>query len=67
MPRCLLPDGVTAARLTLDQLVLVRIQVRQLLANPSSGVFLSLRVETVPDGSLTCRLLILPPTGPPGR
>ncbi len=47
--------------LTLDQLVLVRIQVRQLLANPSSGVFLSLRVETVPDGSLTCRLLILPP------
>jgi hypothetical protein len=30
-----LPDGVTAARLTLDQLVLVRIQVRQLLIFPA--------------------------------
>jgi hypothetical protein len=30
-----LPDGVTAARLTLDQLVLVRIQVRQLPILPA--------------------------------
>ncbi len=29
-PRSILPDGVTAARLTLDQLVQVRILVRQL-------------------------------------